>query len=61
MQKQVIEFAGMPVGIAIPVEDKLQFLAVKFHVIGLDGQTFRTLTEIRNALRMHLDGKQAAA
>ena len=33
MKKQVIEYAGVPVGIVIPDEDRLKFIAVKFHVV----------------------------
>ena len=40
MQKQVIEFAGVPVGIVIPDDDRLKFIAVKFHVHDLDEQHF---------------------
>lgn len=40
MKKQVIEYAGVPVGIVIPDEDRLKFIAVKFHVHDLDEQRF---------------------
>ena len=36
MQKQVIEYGGEPVGIVVPDEDRLKFIAVKSHVIDLD-------------------------
>lgn len=32
MAKQVIEYAGVPVGIVVPDKDLLKFIAVKFHV-----------------------------
>lgn len=61
MQKHVIEYAGIPVGIVVPMEDCLQFIAVKFHVIGLDGQRFRSLTDVRRAIQAHLASQNVAA
>lgn len=40
MDKQVIEYAGEPVGIAVPENGKLKFIAVKYHVMDLDDQVF---------------------
>ena len=37
MKKQVIEYAGVPVGITIPDGDRVKFIAVKYPVIDLDG------------------------
>ncbi|MEN9895193.1 MAG: hypothetical protein RIR97_1045, partial [Pseudomonadota bacterium] len=54
MQKQVIEHAGLPVGIVIPDGDKLKFIAVKYHVIDLDGQRFQSAGDVRHAIREHL-------
>ncbi len=51
MQKQVIEFGGEPVGIVVPDEDRLKFIAVKFHVIDLDEQKFDTPDDVRVAIR----------
>jgi hypothetical protein len=51
MQKQVIEFGGEPVGIVIPDEDRLKFIAVKFHVIDLDEQRFNSPDEVKVAIR----------
>jgi hypothetical protein len=51
MQKQVIEFGGEPVGIVIPDQDRLKFIAVKFHVIDLDEQRFNSADEVRVAIR----------
>lgn len=48
MDKQVIEYAGEPVGIAVPQNGKLKFIAVKFHVMDLDDHVFAT-TEAMNA------------
>ncbi len=50
MQKQVIEYRGEPVGIVVPDEDRLKFIAVKFHVIDLDEQRFRSADEVRLAI-----------
>jgi hypothetical protein len=51
MQKQVIEFGGEPVGIVVPDQDRLKFIAVKFHVIDLDEQRFDTPDDVRLAIR----------
>lgn len=55
MQRQVIEHDGLPVGIAIPDDGKLRFIAVKFHVIDLDERRFGTVGEIKAEIRRHLD------
>lgn len=54
MQKHVIEHAGIPVGIVIPFEQSLKFVAVKFQVMGLDGQRFDTLVDVRRAVYNYL-------
>ena len=54
MQKQVIEYAGIPVGITIPDGDRLKFIAVKYPVIELDGGTYRNLGELQSAIHQHL-------
>ena len=51
MQKQVIEYGGEPVGIVIPDNDRLKFIAVKFHVIDLDEQRFGSADEVQLAIR----------
>ncbi len=51
MRKQVIEFGGEPVGIVVPDQDRLKFIAVKFHVIDLDEQRFDTPDDVRLAIR----------
>ncbi len=61
MQKQVIEYAGVPVGIAIPDRDQLRFIAVKYHVIGLDDRRFGSVEELRNTIRSHLSERQHLA
>lgn len=57
MERQTIEFEGVPVGIVVPDEGRLKFIAVKFHVIGLDGQYFHNPEEVRSAIGRLL-GKQ---
>ncbi|UVC10934.1 hypothetical protein IHQ71_10315 [Rhizobium sp. TH2] len=51
MSKQVIEYAGEPVGIAIPENGKLKFIAVKFHVMDLDEQVFPSAEAVNAAIR----------
>ena len=51
MKKQVIEYAGVPVGIVVPEDDQLRFIAVKFHVHDLDEQRFGSAHEVRLAIR----------
>ncbi|RFB86895.1 hypothetical protein B5K11_27860 [Rhizobium leguminosarum bv. trifolii] len=50
MAKQVIEYAGVPVGIVVPDNDVLKFIAVKFHVHDLDGQHFASPLEVLRAI-----------
>jgi hypothetical protein len=54
MHKQVVEYAGVPVGVLVPRGDSLTFLAVKFHVMGLDGRRFSSLADARNAIHAHV-------
>ncbi len=65
MQRQAIVFNGQEVGIAVPVNDRLKFIAVRFYVIGLDNRLFDTVTDIRRAITEHLaastDQKSAAS
>jgi hypothetical protein len=51
MKKQVIEYAGVPVGIVVPDADRLKFIAVKYHVYDLDEQRFGSADEVRLAIR----------
>lgn len=60
MQKQVIEYAGEPVGIVVPDADRLKFIAVKFHVIDLDEQRFGSAEEVRIAIRNLVRQRSAA-
>jgi hypothetical protein len=57
MGRQVIEFGGLPVGTAVPDRDKLRFIAVKFHVIGLDDRRYSHLSELKAAIRDHLSSR----
>lgn len=61
MQRQTIEYQGLPVGIAVPNDDKLRFIAVKFHVIDLDNRQFSSVAELTSAIRAHMGGQQALA
>ncbi len=61
MQRQVIEFGGLPVGIAVPDNDRLRFIAVKFHVIDLDNRLFSTAAELKAAIGRHLHPATAIA
>ncbi|MBD9389337.1 hypothetical protein HGO37_16995 [Rhizobium sp. CG4] len=61
MQKQVIEFAGEPVGIVIPDNDRFKFIAVKFHVHDLDEQRFDTPDDVKLAIRNLVHNRNIAA
>ncbi|MGY5809016.1 hypothetical protein ACXHXG_15000 [Rhizobium sp. LEGMi198b] len=50
MTRQVIEYAGIPVGIVVPDSNSLKFVAVKFHVYDLDGQHFATTSDVLRAI-----------
>ncbi|QSY98283.1 hypothetical protein J2J97_29755 (plasmid) [Rhizobium bangladeshense] len=54
MQKQAVVFNGQEVGIVVPVENRLKFIAVRFNVIDLDNRLFNTVIEIRRAITEHL-------
>lgn len=51
MKKQVIEYAGVPVGIVIPDDNRLKFIAVKYHVHALDEQRFDSADDVKIAIR----------
>jgi hypothetical protein len=61
MQKQVIEHGGLPVGIAIPDNGELRFIAVKFHVIDLDNRRFPSVKDLKAAIGRHLLSGHALA
>lgn len=54
MQKQVVEYAGVPVGILVPDRSALRFIAVKYHVIDLDNRHFQSVQDVQRAIRDHL-------
>ncbi|MGF9564891.1 hypothetical protein [Neorhizobium sp. JUb45] len=54
MSRQVIEHAGLPVGIAVHQDDAYRFIAVKYHVIDLDERRFANLSDLRAAIRDHV-------
>ncbi|MBC2774501.1 hypothetical protein H6M51_16670 [Rhizobium sp. AQ_MP] len=54
MKKQVIEYAGVPVGITIPDGDRVKFIAVKYPVIDLDGGVYRSVSELQTAIHQHM-------
>jgi hypothetical protein len=61
MLKQVVEYAGVPVGILVPRDEALTFLAVKYHVMGLDGRKFSSLSDARNAIHSHVTSETMLA
>lgn len=60
MAKQVIEYAGVPVGIIVPEKDLLKFIAVKFHVHELDGQHFSSSSEVLRAIHKLMSASRAS-
>ncbi|MGQ3215794.1 MAG: hypothetical protein ACT6U0_18825 [Shinella sp.] len=61
MSKQVIEYAGVPVGIAVPENGALRFIAVKFHVFDLDQHRFANLGQLNGAVRSHMSSDERLA
>ncbi|WP_320201457.1 hypothetical protein RMR16_011980 [Agrobacterium sp. rho-13.3] len=61
MFKQVIEFAGEAVGIVVPEDNRLKFIAVKFHVHDLDEQRFDSADDVRIAIRNLVRDRNVAA
>ncbi len=51
MTKEVIEYAGQPVGIAVPENGNLKFIAVKFHVMELDNKLYPSVAAVQHAIR----------
>jgi hypothetical protein len=60
MQKQVIEIGGEAVGVLVPDEDRLKFVAVKYSVWDLDSQRFSSADEVRIAIRRLLNDPSVA-
>ena len=61
MEKSVVEFGGIPVGITVKEGGLLRFVAVKFHVIDLDNQKYSSLGELRKAIARHLSAQAPMA
>lgn len=59
--KQVIEYQGVPVGVLLPRDGCLAFMAVKFDVMDLDGKIFSSAAEAREAIRAHVTHSVRAA
>jgi hypothetical protein len=59
--KQVVEYQGIPVGVLVPADNLLTFLAVKFDVIDLDGKRFSSAAEAREAVRVHVTKREPLA
>lgn len=64
----VIEVSGEPLGVVVPAGDAYRFLAVKFPVFSIDGQTFSSVADAKlaaaNAVRDpagRAEGHDAAA
>ena len=57
MQKRVIEYAGVPMGIAVPEAGQFRFIAVKFPVIDLDNRRYHSVDDLQRAIFAHLGGK----
>ena len=61
MKKQVIEIGGEAVGVVVPDEDRLKFMAVKYSVWDLDSQRFSSADEVPAAIRRLLNDPAASA
>ncbi|CAN7154322.1 hypothetical protein [Rhizobium sp. LjRoot254] len=61
MTKQVVEYQGVPVGVLLPRDGSLAFMAVKYDVMELDGRSFSSPTEARDAVRSHLTQRLSVA
>jgi hypothetical protein len=57
--KQVLEYQGIPVGILIPRDGSLSFMAVKYDVMELDGRSFSSVTEARRAVGAYVQQRAA--
>lgn len=54
MHKQAVVFEGQEVAIAVPIDSRLRFIAVRFDVIDLDNRLFDTVTDIKGAIAEHV-------
>ncbi|MEK1944934.1 MAG: hypothetical protein AAAB36_05045 [Ensifer adhaerens] len=59
--KQVVEYQGIPVGVLIPRDGRLAFMAVKYDVMELDGKSFSSPSEAQEAVRAHVTQRVAVA
>ncbi|AGA65133.1 hypothetical protein B488_11410 [Liberibacter crescens BT-1] len=61
MKKQVIEYAGTPVGVLVPEKNALKFIAIKLDVHELDKKLFRTSDELYHEIKkiMFLHNKKS--
>lgn len=59
MKKQVIEYAGVPVGISIPDGNRVKFIAVKYPVIDLDGGSYDSIRDLQAAIHKHVSKSTA--
>lgn len=55
----VIEVSGQPLGVVVPSGNAFRFLAVKFPVFAIDGQTFDTIEDARRAASRTVNPKPA--
>jgi hypothetical protein len=60
MKRQEVVYDGVPVGIVVPQDGVLRFVAVKFHVIDLDKKLFQSLGDLNRAIKAHLEMPVAA-
>lgn len=60
MKRETVVYEGMPVGIVVPEGGLLKFIAVKFHVIDLDGRLYDSMNALQRAIRKHLSMPVAA-
>jgi hypothetical protein len=56
MTKQVIEYAGVPIGIVVPEQGRLRFIAVKFHVYELNDRFFNAPSDVLRAVEAMVAG-----
>jgi hypothetical protein len=59
--KQVVEYQGIAVGVLIPRDGCLAFMAVKYDVMELDGRRFSSAAEARDAVGAHVAQRVALA
>ena len=57
----VIEVSGEPQGVVVPSNDGFRFLAVRFPVFAIDGQTFSSVQEARLAASSALAARKAGS